>query len=91
MENVSDQDLRRLLSSKGHVIGPITNTTRSIYQKLYAKLVEEGVLVMVSSALVAVREFVRAISLVFTTNNVIFIATCLLNAIHKFFWWVFDF
>ena len=42
MENVSDQELRRLLSAKGHSIGPITNTTRSIYQKLYTKLLEEG-------------------------------------------------
>ncbi|KAL5272560.1 hypothetical protein ACHWQZ_G000686 [Mnemiopsis leidyi] len=41
MENVSDQELRRLLSAKGHSIGPITNTTRSIYQKLYTKLLEE--------------------------------------------------
>ena len=42
MENITDQELRRLLSVKGHQIGPVTNTTRSIYQKLYIKLVEEG-------------------------------------------------
>ena len=45
LENMSDQDLRIKLASLGHNIGPISCTTRNLYEKILLKLMDEGIVI----------------------------------------------
>ena len=54
MENVSDEMLRQKLMEKGMKLGPITSTTRALYQKMYLEHLEDGKLLFVCFCMVFV-------------------------------------